>query len=613
MNYFEMNMECIKKHKRYMYNLIKDLDISITSNRVEEVKSVITKDKNNALIIKYQSKEYRLNSIYRPVEEARKWVNQYKFQNLENLISMYGFGNGTFARAVLEKLGDGDIFLIYEPSADIFWHVINNYDITDILAHPRITIAVEKVNEFEFHNEIRRFMSIKNIRDQIICVYSQYDKIFPESCIMFWKELKDTYYSTKANINTEIFFGKRFIDNTLSNMKYLHNSYTLLELKEILPKDVPAMIIAAGPSVAKQINVIRNAKGHAVIIAVDRILEFLLDSGVIPDYVVTLDPIKPVKYFSERTDIKIPLICFQEANSEILDRHKGIKIICNCSSYLEKIYLNLKKKPPRTISGTSVATLAFSICVELEYKNIILVGQDLAYDGERSHTGDAEERYGTNKDLMVEDINGNLIRSRFDWKEFIVWYQDFLTINPDLNVIDAKDKGAKIKGTTVMSLQEALDKYCINEFDYNTYLQTNIRTFDSQDMLRIKSYLENGLVCLNKIKRKAKEAIKYCNALMEEKRRFNTNEQQDLINKLSKINSFIEKQEIYKLMDRFAIASSAQHIMDLGNFTDDIIENNKKTYEKSKNIYEAIIDASEYVKPRLEEAIKHVIPATEIK
>lgn len=609
MNYYEKNLESIKKYKKYLYSSMEKANVLSELNQLDEIHSVDTKNKEQAVIIKFHSADYRLNSLYYPTQEAKKWVEQYNFKNLNNVISMFGFGNGIFARAIIEKMGENDTLLIYEPCAEIFYHVLNYYDITDILNNKRVSISIKDINEFEFHNSLQAVMNITNISSQIMCVYPQYDKIFIESCITFWKEIQDTYNHTKLNINTEIIFGKRFIDNILNNIRFIHNSNTLLELKENLPKDIPAIVVAAGPSVEKNINELKRAKGKAIIFAVDRILDYLLDSGVEPDFIVTIDPIKPLEYFTRREDLDIPLICFLESNHEILNCHAGRKIICNCGGFLESVYKDANKIPPRMNSSASVATVAFTACIHLGYEKIILVGQDLAYDGEYSHAGVVEDRFDSIRDVMVEDINGELIRSRYDWKEFLIWYQDMIIMHPKLQVIDAKEKGAKIRGSIVMPLKEVMDKYCNKEFNSNLILDHTEVTFSKDELQILKVYLQDNIETLVIIKNKANEAIKGFKKLIQENKKniVLSYKEKNIIKKLSTINNYIAEQPIYLIMDNFIKATSAHHLAQMYHFTDDIKDDSIKTYEKSICIFEAIIEAVDYIKPRLEDAIEHVI------
>lgn len=605
MNYLKINMEIIKKNRPYMYQMLKESEIVNISDQISEIKSVLTKDNSKSLYINVEGKNYRFNSIYSPTNEARIWASQFEFKNLQCLLSLFGLGNGEFARGLLNIIRENDKLVIYEPSMKIFYHVINNYDITDILSHPRVSLSVEGINDFEFHNSLQTILNIDNISNQIMCTHPFYDKLFPESGIKFYKELKDCYINAKTNINTEIAFGKRFIDNILHNIRYLPNSISFNELKEILPKNVPVMVIAAGPSVANQIEDIRRAKRKAIIFAVDRILELLLDNDIIPDFVVTLDAMKPVKYFSERTDVTIPLLCFMQSNKDIMDRHKGKKIIVNCSEFLEPIYTNVNKIPPKILSSASVATLACLICVEMGYKDIILVGQDLAYDGEKSHSGKEEEINNTNRDVILEDIDGNSIRSRYDWKAFKIWYEDLIVLRPSLNIIDAKTKGAKINGAIVMPLTQAVDNYCKKEFGYSVLTQIDINTFDKEGIISIKNYLYKNCSNIDKIIKKAKKSIFYCNILINELKSKNSksNLEMQYVHQLSRNNEYIQNSSIYDLIDIYVKAISMQDILEINKLSNDDLEYSINTYIKTKKINEAIIEAAKYIKPRLEEAI----------
>jgi hypothetical protein len=604
MNFYEKNLESIKRNRDFLYNKMNDTEILSAKNQLEDIDSITTKEDEKALLIKYMNVEYRLNSQYYPTREAKKWADQFEFHNLNNAISIFGFGNGIFVRNILEKMGETDFLVIYEPCKDIFYHVLNHYDIVDILEDKRVSFSVEDINEFEFHNTLRYVINITNLNDQITCVHPFYNEIFLESCVNFYKILKDSFTSIKININTQIFFGQRFIDNLLGNIKYINNSYSIHDLKEELPKEVPAIIVAAGPSIEKQMEALKSAKGRAIIFAVDRILDYLLDNGIEPDFIVTLDPIKPIEYFTKRTDLKIPLICFLQANNEILKHHVGKKIICNCSDFLVPMYLDAKKEPPKVASSTSVATVTFTTCLELGFKNIILVGQDLAYNGNITHAGGIAEISDSSKNVTLEDIHGEQVMSRYDWKEIINWYQDMLTLNSDLNVIDAKDNGAKIKGTTVMTLKEAVDMYCKDKFDNNS-IELKKPTFNEDEMCNNKLFFEDNRDELDKINKKSKEAIKICEFLIRENRKNNIESKlaKKELKKLGKINSYIEKQPIYSLMDHFIVASSAQHLLGISHFTDDIKEDNIKTYEKSICIFEAVIEAVDYIIPRLDDAI----------
>lgn len=609
MNYFEKNMECMAKSKRYLFNKIEEANLEDTSNRLDDIDSLPTRTKEKALVLTFHGETYRLNSRFSPEDEARIWAEQFSFHNLDNIVSMFGFGNGIFARTMMKRMGARDTLLICEPCADLFFYVLNNFDITDILEDNRVSITIEKINEFEFHNLILSKMNITNMKEQIMCVHPQYDKIFIESSLIFWKEIKDAYQHTKVNINTEIYFGERFVSNILNNLRFVPESNTIYDLREVMPKEVPAILVAAGPSVEGQLEALRKAKGKAVIFAVDRILDFLLDADIVPDFVVTIDPMKQLEHFSKREEVTVPLICFVEANYEILKRHKGRKIFCNCSAFLVKLYGSLKKIPPLISPSASVATVTFAVCAEMGFKKIILVGQDLAYDGEKSHSGKSQDDiYGTSRDAMLEDIHGNQIRSRFDWKEFVTWYQDYLLIHPEIEAIDAKDRGAKIKGALVMSLKDAIAKYC----DKDVCMEQNIDgmepTFDERNLKKIKAFLDHNYRMIDKVITKSETAVRLCEKLIigckQDKLGLKT--YQKYIDRLRKINQYIQKENVYFLIDSLLTAIVTDHLLEMYHFTEDEKENNLITYEKSRVLFQKIIEVAEYIKPMLMKAVNSV-------
>lgn len=608
MDYFDNNMEHIKKQRAFMYKMMINRNICESSNRLEDIYSIDTRNGEKAVVIQFQSTVYRLNSAYNPAEEAKRWVDQYNFTNINSIVSMYGFGNGVFAREILQRLGEQDLLLIYEPSADIFNFVLHQYDLSDILLSDKVVIGVEKINEFEFHNMLFASLGMNNINNQFRLVYPQYDKIFPESCILFWNELKEAHLHAVTNINTERVFGVRMIENILNNLKFIRNSNTIADMEKIVPKDIPAIVVAAGPSVANQLDALKKAKGKAVIIAVDRIVDYLLDNGVEPDFIATLDAMKDVKYFTRRDNLSIPLLCFMYSSSEIMNIHQGRKIICNCTDYLVDLYQEHNHIPPQVNSSTSVATFAFTVCMKMGFQRIVLVGQDLAYEGNSTHAGGVEEKVIPWTETMVEGIHGDRVRSRIDWKNLIVWYEDMLTIFDGLEVIDAKDNGAKIKGTTVMSLQEALDRYSKPEDKFQLDIEQVQPTFYKDDWKNIEHFFSGNLELLDEIISKSNEAKKIFEMLISESKKSLHSKRMEIeLNKIKKINLFIEKQPIYKLMDYYIKAKATAQLSSIYKKESNEKDDNIQTFKSSMEIYNSVVEAAEFIKPKLKQIVEKYI------
>ena len=612
MDYFESNMNCLKENREELYKKLDNYINEHTANPTIIIESEQALDGELYLLVQKSNALHRLNSSYSPRNEAERWVEQYKFTNLNIVISLFGLGNGYFVRELAKNKGPKDIIVVYEPSVDILYHVLLYYDITDIIREKSIILTIEEINEFDFHQAFQYIVNITNINSQINCVHPGYEDLFPEQAIFFWKEIKDALIRERTNINTERYFGRRYITNGIFNLRYLKESNRLMDIKDDINTDIPAIIVAAGPSLKGSIDYLRKAKGKAYVFAVDRILDYLLDAGIEPDFIVTVDPIKPLEYFTTRTDVTIPLLCSMDSNWEVLQQHKGKKIFYSCNQFYQRIYLSQKKEPPLIFTGASVATTAFSACLFLGFKKIALVGQDLAYDGELTHAGvtalESSKKRNRSRDLYVDGIDGEKILSRTDWYQFLIWFKDAIILYPNVEVFDTKDRGAKIEGAIQMSLNNVIDKYGVENGVYNSAIYSKGSTFSEDEMKGIRKYLSDTYDELQSLKRKAKDAIKICE---EQIRIYNNNFSDNHIteknfNRISKINKFIYEQPAYHLIDAFITAEATQQISELYNFTDDEIQDKIKTYEKSIAIFNAIIEGSDFTREVFDENMEYI-------
>lgn len=602
MDYYIQNIKCMRAHKPYLLKAIENNE-TFSDNKLDSVDSIITKDGNKAVVVEYKSKAYRLNSSYRPIEEAKRWADNYKITNINTVINMFGLGNGMFAQALMAKMNDSTYMLIYEPSIEIFEHTLRNYDIRDIISHERIYIFIEGYNSDDFRRVSNSLTSITNLSSQIQCTHPVYDSIFMESAVKFYKSLKDSYTTEVINTNTVIKLGRRNIDNVFSNLAFLKESSSVTELKKMIPDNVPAIIVAAGPSVEESIEDLKRAKGRAVIFAVDSILRFLLNSGVEPDFVLCIDPNKSVRHFTRETPVTTPLITYMESNNAVLNIHKGKKVFCSQNKLVEDIYRQVGKIPPSVQPSGSVALVALSVCIKLGIKDIILVGQDLAYKDNQTHAGRIKRvEYNKDTDVELEGINGEMVRSRYDWKEFVIRYEDIIVQNPKLTIIDAKQYGAKIKGTKVMDFAAAINEYCSKPIGISFANEDIKNTFSDEDIVKVKEYLQSSLLTLNTIKEKIQKAIKECDVLINEYKRPGK-KYDNAMKRIKKINEYIEDQKIYSIMDAYVVALATNEMSQIYKFTDAADEDNIKTFNQSKAIYEAAIKAVDYSYPKLEEAI----------
>lgn len=609
MDYLEKNMSVMKNIEFKLYEeLIKILDDK--EYNYDNVREIDTKDGNKALEIQKDGNNYRFNSIYRPLNEVQRWISQYEFQNLDISVIMFGMGNCLFVREMLKKLkNDAKVFL-YEPDISIFLYVINNIDISDILIDKRINLFVNNINYKQFLDCLQNNIEWKTLSTQIVCHHPVYDKIYLEDYLQFLKIIHEENNLAIVNLNTEKHMSVTIADNAIKNLRYIKESNYVSEFIGKIPEDVPAIIVAAGPSLDKNIDELKNAEGKAFILATDTSVKYLLKHNINFDAMITLDAKKAKGHLKNEKCHNIPMFCVLEANNKFMQMHTGRKIWFRGSVYMYDLYNQFNCRFPIYNSGGSVATAAFSVCVSMKFKNIVFVGQDLAYSDNVTHAGGIVRNIpgDENGRKLVESIDGGNVWTRYDWLIYLKWFEDSIAEVKDINVIDATEGGALIHGSTVMRLSEVIDKYCKKDFLFAKLLENMPYTFTGSRYDEV----QNKMLCLKKefaeSRKKAKEGIKAANELIKivNSGKQNTKSEHNNLKKINKINKFIGDQSAYSILDIYITKHIANDIQKINNLTENEDENMKKTLEISISTYKAIIEAVDTLTPALEETLNNI-------
>ncbi|WMJ90226.1 motility associated factor glycosyltransferase family protein [Anaerocolumna sp. MB42-C2] len=609
MNIYEQNLNEIRANMPKLYeDITKAEQENLERRLVTQIETLETKEDQTSLIIKIEGKKYRLNSSYYPIKEARIWAEQYNYDNLGIVVSMFGFGNGSFVRELLKHLEDGAKVIIYEPVKEIFMFVLHQYDLSDIWKNCNISFFVGEENKLNFTNAIDANTHWTNVYSQIICKHPQYDKAFLNRYRDFLIIIQENNERTFINRNTESYFGKSIVHNTISNLFCIKDANTVLEYLGKLPQDIPAIIVSAGPSLDKNIDELKRAKGKAIIVATDTALRHLFNHDIEPDFAVTIDAKKPAEYFSNPRCKDVPLFCKVEANHTILANHTSRKILFSCHPYLNKIYANFGKLISYYAAGGSVATGAFSICAALKFKRIVLIGQDLAYGNGVTHAGGEISSVRNEEEgiRFIEDNDGNPIKTRHDWYIYLKWFENSIELVPDIDVINATEGGAKIKGAKVMTLSDVIDQYCNKEVNCKDIVNSIEPTLSEDNLVQVKSILENSRNDLDKIINKSNKAISLCNKIIKacKSNMFDTAECRRMVRQVTNINDFIEGTLVYNLIDTYISDEASKKLAGIYLFSKDQDEDLVNTFNRTKAMHELIRTGAREMKPMLEEELK---------
>lgn len=536
-------------------------------------------DGNDIIAFKKDDRFYYVNSRYNPGEAAKVWADRMKDSNPMSIYIIFGLGNGMHIRELLKIIGETAFVIAVEPCAEAFNIVMNEIDISDILADDRFILAVNGITDGIYNEFLDGMLNYGNYKLVQIHSIPNYNKVYTEE----FKELFAIYKAAGEIVvldrNTHIRFAEEFIMNMLKNYPDMLNQYTINSLRDEFRKQdltgVPAIVVAAGPSLDKNIEDIKQAVGKAFIIVVDTALKPVLNVGITPDITITVDPHKPLTVINHEQVRNLPIVSCDDGNHKILQEMQNkIFYFCEPSSYIHNVYerhTGVDVSPLET--GGSVANNAFSLARYLGFRTIILVGQDLAFAGEQSH---ASSSYSSivNKKLMtektgevfVEGIDGKPISTMKNMEMYIRWFEKQIRIYPDTKVIDATEGGALKKGTILMSLREAIARECSKEIDFKSVIGRARKAFSDEQKKKAIEEFVNIPKRVEEIRKKCEQGIRDYNKFYGLYKKGKSKELVKYSEKLEKVNNIMNEDMIFDLISIYNAKENFEVMEDMYNF-----------------------------------------------
>lgn len=571
MTIYEKNLEVLAKHYPQMDELIEKAKQDNEDTTV--VREEMANDGTPILKIKTEEADCYLNGKRNTSESAQMWYKGLGELQTNATVFVMGVGNYTYLQELVEKTKKKIIIVVYEPSIQIFLYFLEHVPLEAWMEHHLIAFWVEGLEGMEeehledFLDGVIRYEMLKYNRTLIV---PNYDILFHQKAVNFIETCKKIAMRGMVLHNTKVTFSDVVVKNILYNMPYLCDGYKTTQLIDVIPRDIPGIVVAAGPSLNKNINDLKAAKGKAFIIAVDTALKPLINAGIIPDMFVCIDGEKPLNLIEKEEVKKIPFLTGLAAASDVLAYHTGKKFFYNEGySVAERILLQTEMPIGCVETGGSVATNAFSILHKIGLTRIILVGQDLAFTGNKSHAdgtfADKMQEVDTSNYVMVKGNYEDEVPTRLDMKQFRDWYDMYIAGCQErikgFRVINATEGGAYIKNTEVMTLKEAIEKECTKEVDIEACLNKLPPMLSEKKRQWSINYMRGLPEEFEDIKKIAKKIEKYYKKLDKicDRKKIDTDEYVGLLKKIEKEIKHIEGEPTYQLITMTLV--TAQYIL----------------------------------------------------
>lgn len=571
MTTYEKNIKILSEYYPKMDELIEQ------AKKNQDDNTILCEEQANdgSFIIKAKTQQNfcYLNGKRNTTESAQMWYKSLGELQTNATVFVMGLGNSEYLRQLVENTKKKIIIVIYEPSVNIFIYFLEHTPLEEWMKKHLIVFWVEGLDgmdEEHLESFLESTIHYEMLEYNRVLIVPNYEVLFQQKAINFMKVCKKIALRGMVQHNTRITFSDTIIKNILYNMPYLCNGYKTTQLVDVIPRDIPGIVVAAGPSLNKNICDLKEAKGKAFIIAVDTAVKPLLNAGIMPDMFVCIDAEKPLYLIEHKDAKKIPLLTGIEVASDIFDYHTGKKFFYNQGySLVERVLLQSEYAVGSIESGGSVATNAFSLFHKIGITRIILVGQDLAFTGNKSHAdgtfAEKMEEVDTSHYIMVRGNQEEQVPIRLDMKQYLEWYDMYIAgcqkRIKNFRVINATEGGAYIENTEVMSLKEAIKNECTKSVDIKAcldqlkpMLSVEKQRWSIDYMKGLPKEFEETKKLAASIKKQYQKLKKIC-----ARSSVDTNEYLAILKKTDKLIKDIEKRSTYQAISMTLV--TAQFIL----------------------------------------------------
>ncbi|HCL57555.1 MAG TPA: hypothetical protein DHW82_11180 [Spirochaetia bacterium] len=562
------------------------------------------------------------NSRIDPIQEALRLIEAEDYSQ-SDLIITGGIGLGYLPYFLAQKYPD-KIILTVEQSWEKAHAALWVHDFTPLFKKGKFELVIPESPE-----NIKDYLKSYGTRK----VSLLFHRPSYEENKDFYENLKDTvkkFISTKqVNIATLNRFEKLWFKNMILNMsQYIRFKGANSFFDAFHGK--PVFLIGAGPSLSKQIPLLKKIQNQYIFIAVNTSLPFLIQNDIIPDFVLAVDPQDKIyRYFIPVIRNKLPkypiLIAEPTLSPKIIKNYPGKTIFCNVG-FLKNWVEQFAPDKGELEMGGSVITAAFTFAIKTGANPIIFLGTDMSYSENTLHFRGAELEkewlYSQNK-FFPQDRKQYFFMKKIELiphqgfyeKEvytdvrfitYINWLENQFQKTTHSKIINSTEGGIRFQHIVNQPLEKTLD-----EIKSSVTLKENIdKNIDAEDYLQKKEAffqeLEKIESDIPKLKKTAEKGIRISEKLyrlIEQKKQIDKKD----IDALSRIDQDLSAMNLNEILGLSIQTVIHQVSEDFEETLEEKEKNNKdlKTIKYSLILYRGILESADFTINQIQKAKKY--------
>ncbi|EAJ9073148.1 motility associated factor glycosyltransferase family protein, partial [Campylobacter coli] len=315
------------------------------------------------------------------IDELNSMLNTYNDKYLlYPVLYFYGFGNGILFKALLQNKNHQHI-VVFEKDIEIIWIMFHILDFSNELQSARLMILQTNSLDIEFFSNFcssKPFFQFSRI--YFLELMSHYYERFHEDVLELNKKLAETFKYSIISHGNDPLDALQGIEQFVYNLPSMitHPSYKELLSKRKNLSDT-AIIVSTGPSLTKQLPLLKKYASKATIFCADSSYPILAKHGIKPDYVCMLERSEFTAEFFNHDfgefdkDVWFVLKSYTHPHTTkyLQKNNRNFMLVSTYASFINYVkldhfgYFNM---------GFSVAHMACYLSLHLNHKNIIFIG-----------------------------------------------------------------------------------------------------------------------------------------------------------------------------------------------------------------------------------------------
>ncbi|EDP8270074.1 DUF115 domain-containing protein, partial [Campylobacter jejuni] len=414
-------------------------------------------------VFMYENLEEEINFFYQSILEK---TPRYPFA------CIYGIGNALLIKNLSKHYKH---LFIFESEIELFILALSVIDLSEELKVYKVVLFDCVAKDLEI--QIAMIFDQQSILEYLslyeMFISSHYYLKYYETSILSLNELCIKSASVAIrNADITCFLP------LLTHGQFLQNIPSMLEsipfqriLSERKNKFDNTIVVSAGPSLAKQLPLLKAYQDKAVIFCADGALSMLEKEGIVPDYVTNLDFTDLAMNFFQNKENKTSLnilSCATHPNVVHSLKAENCMIVLRNKALYQRFNLN---DFGYIDTGTHVSHFSYTLALALGFKNIIMIGQDLAFDEKgNSHSKgfDFGEKFSGEENidkLKVPAYAGKgEVLTHITWNDYRIKLEYLFACNDQkAKFYNATEGGARINFTEELSFKECCEKLLTKE------------------------------------------------------------------------------------------------------------------------------------------------------